>query len=154
MACAVPQQCAPRFRTLLRLYMSVPLILSAVGLVLSLAYLPPAVSLWLGILTALCIAAAVYLPGMYYERRYYTRHTNWLKLESGLFVRSIVLIPRGQVICTRLRRGPLERMLGLYTLVLITPAGQVTLPGLLREDAARLRELMGREESRQCRTQE
>jgi len=142
MACAVPQKCAPRFKTLLRLYFCAPLLLSAGFLVCALAYLSLGTALLAGVLTAVCLAAVVFLPGMYYERRFYTRHNRWLKLESGLFVRSITLVPRGQVICTRLRRGPLERMLGLYTVILVTPAGQVAMPGLLREDAARMRELV------------
>lgn len=145
MACAVPQQCAPRFKTLLRLYLCAPLLLCALWLVFAIAYLSPGAAITAGVVTALSIAGVVFLPGMYYERRFYTRHTQWLKLEKGLFVRSITLVPRGQVICTRLRRGPLERMLGLYTLILVTSAGQVTLPGLEKDEAARLRQLVERE---------
>ncbi len=145
MACAVPQKCAPRFKTLIRMYLCVPLFLSAGFLVCAIAYLSPGAALAGGVLTAFCIAAVVFLPGMYYERRFYTRHARWLKLESGLFVRSILLVPREHVVCTRLRRGPLERILGLYTVILVTSAGRVSLPGLLREDASRLRELMERE---------
>lgn len=145
MACAVPQKCAPRFKTLLRLYFCIPLLASAGFLVWALAYLSLGAALIAGVLTAVCAAAAIFLPGMYYERRFYTRHARWIKLESGLFVRTILLVPRGQVICTRLRRGPLERILGLYTVILVTAAGQVAMPGLLREDASRLRELVEHE---------
>lgn len=144
MACAVPQQCAPRFKTLIRLYLCLPLLLSAAALVYSLAYLSPGAAIVCGTATTAAVAAVIFLPGMYYERRFYTRHTHWLKLEKGLFVRTITLVPRGQIICTRLRRGPLERMLGLYTVILVTTAGQVALPGLIKEDSARLRELVER----------
>ncbi len=142
MACAVPQKCAPRFRTLLRLYLCLPLVLSSALLVLCLAYFSPVSAFVSGVAVALSIVAVAILPGMYYERRFYTRHRRWLKLEGGLFVRTITLIPREQIVCTRLRRGPLERILGLYTVVLVTSAGPVFMPGLLREDAARLRELI------------
>lgn len=142
MACAVPQKCAPRFRTLIRLYLCLPLLLCVGWLLCALVYLSPGAVLISGTAVALCIAGVLFLPGMYYDRRFYTRHAQWLKLEKGLFVRTIILIPRGQVICTRLRRGPLERILGLYTVIFVTTAGSVAMPGLLREDAARLRELV------------
>ena len=142
MACAIPQKCAPRFRTLLRLYLCAPLAVSIVWLVLALAYLSPLDRLISGGVTAALIVGAAFLPGMYYERLHYTRYPGWLKLERGLFLRTIILVPRGQIICTRLRRGPLERMLGLATVILVTTADRVTLPGLTREESARLRELV------------
>lgn len=147
MACAVPRQCAPRFKTLIRLYLCLPLLLSSAALVYALAYLSPGAAIVCGTATTAAIAAVILLPGMYYERRYYTRHARYLKLESGLFVRTITLIPREQIICTRLRRGPLERILGLHTLILVTTAGEIPLPGLLSEDAARLRQLMDTHDS-------
>lgn len=144
MACAIPQKCAPRYRTLLRLYLCAPLTACILWLVLALAYLSPLDRLISGAFTAALIVCVVFLPGMYYERLYYTRYPQWLKMERGLILRTIILIPRGQIICTRLRRGPLERMLGLSSVVLVTTAGRVTLPGLTREDSARLRELVDR----------
>lgn len=141
MACAIPQKCAPRYRTLIRLYLCFPLLACAVWTILSLSYLPPLYWMISGASAALMILCVVFLPGMYYERLYYTRYPQWLKLERGLILRTIILIPRGQIICTRLRRGPLERILGLSTVILVTTAGRVLLPGLTREDAARLREL-------------
>ena len=144
MSCAVPQKCAPRYRTLLRIYLCLPLLLGIIWLIAALAYLAPAHSLAAGIVTALLLVGVVYLPKMYYERMFYTRHSQWLKLERGLFIRSIILIPRGQIISTRLRRGPLERIFGLSSVILVTTAGQVTLPGLTTDDSARLRELVAR----------
>ncbi len=147
MSCAIPQKCAPRYRTLLRLYLCAPLLVSILWLVLALAYLTPLDRLISGVVTGALIAGVVFLPAMYYERLYYTRYREWLKLEKGLLWRTIILIPRGQIICTRLRRGPLERMLGLATVILVTTGGRVSLPGLTRDDSTRLRELVdkGRE---------
>jgi|GEM_PF-1571613 len=142
MACAVPQQCAPRFKTLLRLYLCLPLIVCGAGLALSLTFLSVGEVIISGCLTCIGLIAAIFLPGMLYERIYYTRHARWLKLERGLFVRTIILVPRGQIICTRLRRGPLERMLGLSTVILVTTAGRVAMPGLTAEDGAHLRRLV------------
>lgn len=144
MACAVPQKCAPRYRTLLRVYLCFPLLLSIFWLILALAYFAPVHRLAAGAVTVLLLIGVIYLPGMYYDRMFYTRHAQWLKLERGLFLRSIILIPRGQIICTRLRRGPLERIFGLSTVILLTTAGRVTLPGLTANDSARLRELVDR----------
>ena len=141
MACAVPQQCSPRFRTLLRVYICFPLLLSIGWLVVAVLYFPPLYILLVGIMTGLLMLAALFLPGMLWERLYFTRHARWLKLERGLFLRTIILIPRGQIISTRLRRGPLERMMGLCTVILVTTAGRVAMPGLTLEDAGRLREL-------------
>lgn len=144
MACAIPQKCAPRYRTLLRLYLCVPLAACIAWLTLALVYLSPLDRLISGAFTAALILCVVFLPGMYYERLYYTRYPRWLKLERGLILRTIILVPRGQIICTRLRRGPLERIFGLSTVIFVTTAGRVTLSGLTREDSARLRELVDR----------
>ncbi len=139
MACGVPSQCAPRFRTLLRIYLCVPLLLCAAVFVLSIFFFSMGMILLWGIFTGILASAALFLPQMVYDRIFYTRYSSRFKLERGLLVRSITLIPREQIICTRLRRGPLERMLGLSTVLLVTTGGRVTVPGLSSEDAARLR---------------
>jgi len=145
MACGVPNQCAPRFRTLLRLYLCVPLLLCAAMFVLSLFLFSVGATLLWGVFAGIFTAAALFLPQMVYDRIYYTRYSSRFKLERGLFVRSISLIPREQIICTRLRRGPLERLLGLSTVILVTTGGRVTVPGLSGEDAARLRKSLERD---------
>ena len=144
MACAIPQRVSPRRKTQMRIY-------------LWLAALPPmglAVAAWffLGPMAAIVpvaaavvlIIAGIILPRMYYERTLYTRHREWMKIERGILWKQIMLLPRRQIQFIRVRRGLVERMLGLCTLVFVTSGGRTVLHGLTPEDASRMRELFAK----------
>lgn len=133
-----PQNCAPRYRTLLRMYFCLPTALCIAAAVWVLFFSRKTAAPWI-IASAAGGAATVFLPGMLWERTLTTCRSGRLKLERGLIFRSITLVPREQIAGTRLRRGPLERLLGLHTVVVITTAGSVAVPGLEKEQAFRLR---------------
>lgn len=85
-------------------------------------------------------------------RRY--RHTRWrldadgFSLRKGRMWQSEIRIPMNRVQHLDLRRGPLERRLGLATLVIHTAGtshSSVNVGGLPVEDAERLRDLLARQ---------
>ncbi|MDG2525134.1 PH domain-containing protein [Stenotrophomonas sp. HITSZ_GD] len=94
---------------------------------------------------------AVLLAALAYRRR---RRVRWLLDAQGLAVRrgglwqSETRVPASRVQHLDLRRGPLERMLGLSTLVVHTAGsrfGAVSIAGLAAADAERLRERLSRQ---------
>ena len=80
-------------------------------------------------------------------RRYaawgYRMEEDELAVRHGLLVRALSLVPFGRVQHIDLAQGPLERALGLATLVLNTAGTRgaaVRLPGLAQADAERIRD--------------
>lgn len=92
-------------------------------------------------------------------RRY--RYTSWLLDDDGFSLRkgrmwqSEIRVPMNRVQHLDLRRGPLERPLGLATLVIHTAGtrdSSVNVGGLRDEDAERLRDLLARQADHDDRT--
>jgi membrane protein YdbS with pleckstrin-like domain len=99
----------------------------------------------------LIVVVALLLAGLAYRRR---RRVRWLLDPQGLAVRrgglwqSETRVPASRVQHLDLRRGPLERLLKLSTLVVHTAGsrfGAVTVAGLDVVDAERLRERLSRQ---------
>ncbi|MFC0674082.1 PH domain-containing protein [Brachybacterium hainanense] len=69
-----------------------------------------------------------------------------LVVASGIMFRSLETVAFGRVQSVEVHEGPIERSLGLASLSVSTAAGEadVSLPGLPREEAERLRELLTR----------
>ena len=79
------------------------------------------------------------------------RHTFWrlgergLEIRRGVLWREVVSVPRTRIQHTDVTHGPIERSFGLATLVVYTAGTEhasVTLPGLLREPADRMRDYL------------
>ena len=144
MACGVEQKCSERYTTLVRVYIiaaGVALTACAAMLVVvygAIAIILPSVS------AAAVLWAAVSLPEMYTSRLVYIRHRDWLMVQRGLLWHRSILLPRRQIQYVRLRRGPVERLFGLSSLVFMTSGGRVRVCGLEPQDAERLRRLMER----------
>jgi len=100
---------------------------------------------------AIVIVLVLLLGYLAYRRR---RRVRWLLDAQGLAVRrgnlwqSETRVPASRVQHLDLRRGPLERLFGLSTLVVHTAGsrfGAVGLAGLAADDAERLRERLSRQ---------
>ncbi len=100
---------------------------------------------------SLVALAALLLAGLVYRRR---RRVRWLLDAQGLAVRrgglwqSETRVPASRVQHLDLRRGPLERLIKLSTLVVHTAGsrfGAVSIAGLDAADAERLRERLSRQ---------
>ncbi len=144
MACGVPQKCPERYAGLIRIYTIIAMLPIAVLTVflgcrygIIVAMLPAALS-------AACVWAAAYLPDMYLNSLSYSRHRDWLMIERGVVWRRAILIPRRQIQYIKLRRGPIERLFRLSSLVFVTSGGRAVMSGLDPEEAERLRSLFER----------
>ena len=150
MACAVPQKCSQRLRLLVRIYLiPLPILFAAAtALCVWLWGIPSAIPF--AALTAGGIWAIISLPGLYFDSLWYTRHRDWMKIERGVLWRRMILIPRGQIQYVTMRCNPLEKLLGLNTLIFMTSGGRVHLEGLTTQDAARMRELIEGDTAREA----
>lgn len=93
---------------------------------------------WLLIFLALYL---VYLPLRYRGMSFAVAGDKILVYNGVLYAR-VKSIPMGGIQFTTLWAGPLERMLGLCSLILSSAGGQAALPGLRRKDAEALVELL------------
>lgn len=103
---------------------------------------------WLG-LVALLPAILVAQGLLFTPRRVraigYRDGEDELIVASGVMVRSIVTVPYGRIQSVKIDEGPVDRRFGLAQLSFTTAADDTeTLPGLPREEAERLRELLTR----------
>jgi membrane protein YdbS with pleckstrin-like domain len=88
-------------------------------------------------------------PVIAYRRRRYLANEQGLEIYRGVLWRSIVNVPRSRIQHTDVRQGPLQRRLGLGTLVVHTAGTQhaaIELDGLSREEALALRDLVAARE--------
>jgi len=96
----------------------------------------------------LCCFALFWL--FYYPRRAlaawgYRLNDNVLEIKSGVWFRVVRLLPLSRLQHVDLERGPLERSLGLASLVLYTAGTQeaaITIPGLTDATAVHLRDTL------------
>ncbi|MEO8105742.1 MAG: PH domain-containing protein [Actinomycetes bacterium] len=97
------------------------------------------VALLLGVATALWLW---WLIGRQVRAIGYVERADDLLVVSGILFRRLVLVPYGRMQLVDVRRGPLERYLGLATVQLHTAAAttDATIPGLPPEVAGRLRD--------------
>ena len=93
---------------------------------------------------ALTAAASLLLPVRFFSGLGYIRHSDWLLVERGLLSRKGTLIPRSRISFIALRSGPIERRLGICTLVLSAGGKTVRLPGLNLSEGARMKQLLER----------
>lgn len=83
------------------------------------------------------------LPRRRYDAWGYEQGEDELTVRHGLLVRKLTIVPFGRVQHTDVTQGPIQRMLGLATLVLNTAGtlgSSVKLPGLLHAQAEALRD--------------
>jgi membrane protein YdbS with pleckstrin-like domain len=97
------------------------------------------VALMLGIAASLWVW---WLIGRQVRAIGYAERDDDLLVVSGILFRRLVLVPYGRMQLVDVRRGPLERYLGLATVQLHTAAAttDATIPGLPPDVAARLRD--------------
>ncbi|MGZ8998483.1 MAG: PH domain-containing protein [Allosphingosinicella sp.] len=92
-------------------------------------------------------------PGRQYRAWGYWMDSEDLRLSSGVWIRTEVLVPLDRVQHIDLSQGPIEKGFGVSRLIVHTAGTQysrVALPGLSRQDAERMRDeiraRIGREE--------
>jgi membrane protein YdbS with pleckstrin-like domain len=100
-----------------------------------------------GVLVGPALLVLLYLALWSPPRRYrawgYRMDGDELRLRRGIWTRVQTLVPLGQVQHIDVSQGPVERALGICSLVLHTAGtlhSQIVVPGLTRETAERIRD--------------
>ena len=96
-----------------------------------------------GAAALLLIPLAILLPRRRYRSWGYEMAEDELLIQHGLWTRVRTVVPFGRVQHIDVTQGPLERRFALGTLVLHTAgtrSSDVALPGLLHDEAARMRD--------------
>jgi uncharacterized protein len=86
-------------------------------------------------------------PALSWRRYRYSVREHDLLVEKGVLFRHTVSVPLGRIQHVDTRQGPLERWLGLSSLVVYTAAGlnaDASIPGLEEGDALHLRDVLAR----------
>lgn len=104
---------------------------------------------WIWALTGLVILAlavhAFIIPRQSRAIGYLERETD-LVVAQGILIRRVSVVPYGRLQFVDVVSGPLERMFGLAHVQMHTasPASDAKIPGLPREEAERLRDVLAR----------
>lgn len=144
MLCPISQHTSKRLLLLWRIYAAAILVfVLAFGLFAAFfadiaILIPLAVSA-----TSITLYQLVYLPVLW-DCRTYTRNRGILSIEKGFIRKKTTVIPRSQLQYISVSRHPLERILGLSTLVFHTTGGRVRLSGLAFDDALQLKDNFSR----------
>lgn len=88
------------------------------------------------------LGCVLVLPGRRYRSWGYAAGEDELTVKHGLMIRKVTIVPFGRVQHIDVAQGPIQRMLGLATLVLNTAGTRgaaVRLPGLLHPQAEDMR---------------
>lgn len=96
-----------------------------------------------GIVAALTLTLAIVWPGLLYRYWRWSVQPDRVLIQKGVLWRSRSLIPRVRIQHVDTRTSPLQRWLGLASLVIYTAGtrgADVEIPGLTADDATRLRE--------------
>ncbi|HEX7091258.1 MAG TPA: PH domain-containing protein [Longimicrobiales bacterium] len=104
---------------------------------------PPALAAGTLVATLLCLAAAASHPRARYRSWGYRLRDADLLVRRGVLWRTISIVPHARIQYVDTRRGPLERALGLATVVVYTAGTRgaaVHIPGLDAADAEALRD--------------
>lgn len=138
------QRLSPRYQSLRRLttLLTAPIVFTIpavlVGVLTNLWWISAV--LWGFALVIVAIRWA--LIGRYYRSWGYVEREDDLYLTHGVLFRTLVAVPYGRMQLVEVESGPLERAFGLATVTLKTasPETNATIPGLVPEEAARLRD--------------
>lgn len=141
----------PRQLTLLRLHFLIAAVIVLVAIALGEQWLlrqpwrPAFLSPWLitGIAVPVLLIASFLLPRRRYRAWGYSQSEDELIVKHGNLLRQVTIVPFGRVQHIDIAQGPLQRALGLATLVLNTAGTRgaaVKLPGLLPSQAEEMRD--------------
>ena len=134
---------APPYRTLRRL----TTVIAAVVFVVPAVIFGVLTQLWWVSAIVIALGLAITVPRwLLIERHYrswgYVERDDDLYITHGVMFRSLVAVPYGRMQLVEVESGPLERALGLAHVTLVTASASTnaTIPGLVPEEAARLRD--------------
>lgn len=136
---------SPRLATGRRLAVAVP-----ITVIVALAVAAAAISTWWVALISLAAVAvgawAWWVIGRQVRAIGYAERDEDLLVRRGVMFRSLVVVPYGRMQFVDVEAGPLARKLGYASVQLHTasPATDASIPGLVPDEAARLRDRLAR----------
>lgn len=118
-------------------------LLAAIAIVIAL--IPGVGWAWCGPILGLLLLISIWewwLIGRQVRAIGYIERTDDLLIRRGILFRQLVVVPYGRMQFVDVQSGPLERIFNLASVELHTasPTTKATIPGLLPEEAARLRD--------------
>lgn len=134
---------SPRLRDLRRLLLVVWVVPITV---LAAILLGTLVQTWVGVLVAVVGAASIGWGWVLIDRNYrswrYAESADDLLVTRGVLYKQLVVVPYGRMQLVDVNAGPLDRRFGIAKVQLHTAAAtsDASIPGLLPEEAARLRD--------------
>lgn len=141
---------APRWTRLSRSFLVKKRIGSAIGwtaavagLVVSLVFLAPLSWAWVaGAIGVALIAWRQERLGRWFRRWGYAERSDDLCITSGLWWRSLTIVPYGRMQVVHVHAGPVDRLFGIATVELVTASieSHARIPGVARADAELLRD--------------
>ncbi len=140
----ITQHCSKRLLVQWRIYTALTLLIITSFGIFAALFSNIAILIPLSIsVSSILIYQLVYLPVLW-SCRTYTRNRGLLRIEKGFVFKKTIVIPRSQLQFISVRRLPLERILGISTLIFHTTGGKVHLSGLENDDAVQLKENFSR----------
>jgi uncharacterized protein len=137
---------SPRLATGRRLAMTVPALMLVVVVLVVVALVGPWWWALLGLVPLVVAAWAWWVIGRQVRALGYAERDEDLLVRRGVMFRSLVVVPYGRMQFVDVEAGPLARRLGYASVQLHTasPATDAAIPGLVPDEAARLRDRLAR----------
>ena len=137
------QRLSPNYLTLLRITTAIKwfIVLIAV-MVAAIIFLETPWRIIILVAGLLFLAFRVWRQGVIYRSWGFAERESDLFITHGVWRRRLAIIPYGRMQSVNINAGPIERLLGIATVRLITAAAAVegTIPGVGRANAEKLRE--------------
>ena len=140
----IKHRCSSKYRVLLRIYCGMTAFTAlCASVALGMWELETAAFAAAGVCAVMC-AAAVVIP-MSFGRVSYTRSGGCIKIEKGLFTRKTLLLNRSDIRASEIKRGFIQRRMGLCTLTFFTGSGEIRLRGIELADGKLLDRMISAE---------
>lgn len=133
----IQHRCSAKYTALLRLYCCMTAFTALCASVAFGCWRIEMLSFASGAVCAFFCCAAVAVP-MGFGRVSYLRSGGCLRIEKGLLTKRILIINRGDIRGSEIRRGFVQRKIGLCTLTFFTGSGKVRLRGIELADGRML----------------
>jgi uncharacterized protein len=136
------QRVSPRLVAVRLISLAIGLVIP-LGVTVAIAVIGAWTWLWVlpGVVVALAVWAALLVPRQVRAIGYAEREDDLL-VRRGILFRSLVVVPYGRMQFVDVQAGPLDRWGGIATVQLHTasPGSDAVIPGLVPDEAARLRD--------------
>ena len=140
----ITRRCSSKYTALLRIYCGMSAFVSLCASIVLGMWEITELSFAAGGMCAVMCCAAVVIP-MSFGRISYLRSGGCIKIEKGLFTRKTLLLNRSDIRASEIKRGFIQRRMGLCTLTFFTGSGEIRLRGIELADGKLLDRMISAE---------